>query len=137
MTHSFERRGDTTIVFVGAQLTIDDQDELTRIVGDELERGSRKFILDFNRTSRIDNAGISTLLSVLQRVRAAASELRATHLNADLRRFFELTRLDSYFTRVDDDDDGGATRVATLPTRPSGPVAGAAEDDFPDREPGN
>jgi anti-sigma B factor antagonist len=65
---------------------------------DSLDRGDRKFLLDFAKTAYVDSSGLGALVSISKKVREVGGDLRLAGLNEDLRALFELTKLDTLFT---------------------------------------
>ena len=59
---------------------------------DELERGERKFLVDFGQTGYIDSSGLGVLVSLSKRIREQNGDLRLSNLNDDLKTLFELTK---------------------------------------------
>ena len=59
---------------------------------DEIERGERKFLVDFSQTGYIDSSGLGVLVSLSKKIREHGGELRLTNLNEDLKTLFELTK---------------------------------------------
>src|SRR5687767_15669756 len=55
--------------------------EFRDLVLKELEKGHRKFMVDFTRTGYIDSAGLGVLISVSKQIRAEGGELVLTNLN--------------------------------------------------------
>lgn len=87
-----------TVVTVEGQLIVANRQELKQLLQDALDRGARKFLLDFTPTAYIDSSGLGALVSINRKVREAGGELRLAGLNEDLRSLFELTKLDTLFT---------------------------------------
>ena len=96
---SFEVRehNDVCVIDVAGQLIISNRQELKETILAELERGERKFLIDFDQADYIDSSGIGALISLSKRIRTAGGELRLANLNPDLRTLFELTKLDTHF----------------------------------------
>ena len=90
-------RGDVVMLDIGEQLVIRGRQEFRDMVIGELEKGGRKFVIDFARTGYIDSAGLGVLISVSKQIRAEGGELALTNLNDDLRSLFHLTKLDTLF----------------------------------------
>lgn len=86
------------VVAVEGQLIVANRQELKQLLQDALDRGDRRFVLDFTPTAYIDSSGLGALVSVNRKVREAGGELRLAGLNEDLRALFELTKLDTLFT---------------------------------------
>jgi len=97
MGFSVKKDGDTCVVQVEGQLIVGNRQELKQRVLDELERGERKFLVDFRETGYIDSSGLGVLVSLSKRIRELDGELRLSNLNEDLRSLFELTKLDTLF----------------------------------------
>lgn len=88
---------DVVRLDIGEQLVVRGRQEFRDLVVGELEKGHRRFIVDFARTGYIDSAGLGVLISVSKQVRAEGGELVLTNLNEDLRSLFHLTKLDTLF----------------------------------------
>jgi len=105
MSFSMHRQGDVLVVDVEGQLIVGNRQELKQKVLDELERGERKFLIDFSRTGYIDSSGLGVLVSLSKKIREQGGELRLANLNEDLRTLFELTKLDTLFNIADTRDE--------------------------------
>jgi anti-sigma B factor antagonist len=88
---------DVLVVAVVGQLVVGNRQEFKQLVLDEIERGARRIVVDFNETGYVDSSGLGALVSLNKRLREAGGELRLASLNEDLRTLFELTRLDTLF----------------------------------------
>jgi anti-sigma B factor antagonist len=122
VSFSITKRGDTVVVDVEGQLVVGNRQELKQAVLEEVERGERKFVVDFSQTGYIDSAGLGILVSVSKKVRESGGELRLANLNDDLRTLFELTKLDVLFQFAEPEGGGGGAeaRVTTPRPRPGG-----------------
>ena len=89
------------IVTVDGQLIVGNRQELKQKITEALEKGERKFLIDFTNTGYIDSSGLGVLVSLSRKIREADGELRLAGLNEDLRTLFELTKLDSLFSIAD------------------------------------
>ncbi len=89
------------VMAVEGQLLVANRQELKQLLQDALDRGDRRFVLDFTPTAYIDSSGLGALVSVNRKVREAGGELRLAGLNEDLRALFELTKLDTLFVIAD------------------------------------
>src|SRR5215216_3539706 len=128
MSFSIAKQGDRIVVGIPDQLIIANRQELKQRVLDELERGARKFRIDFRDTGYIDSSGLGVLVSLSKKIREHAGEFRLSNLNDDLKTLFEPTKLDPIL-QIDDDGDDFASRPAPLRPRPPGPLEGTAEAD--------
>ncbi|MSR22273.1 MAG: anti-sigma factor antagonist [Gemmatimonadetes bacterium] len=97
MAFNVTRAGGVTVVDVDGQLIVGNRQELKQKVLDELEKGERKFLVDFTKTGYIDSSGLGVLVSLSKKIREQGGELRLSSLNEDLRTLFELTKLDTLF----------------------------------------
>ncbi len=84
-----------------AKFIVGNRQELKQKVLDELEKGERKFLIDFARTGYIDSSGLGVLVSLSKKIREQGGELRLANLNDDLKTLFELTKLDTLFQIAD------------------------------------
>lgn len=101
MVFQVQKSDDITIVDVDGQLIVGNRQELKQKVLEELERGERKFLIDFTNTGYIDSSGLGVLVSLSKKIREQEGELRLSGLNEDLRTLFELTKLDTLFIIAD------------------------------------
>jgi len=97
MSFAIHKEGDVCVVSVEGQLIVGNRQELKQKVLDEIERGDRKFLVDFSQTGYIDSSGLGVLVSLSKKIREHGGELRLTNLNEDLKTLFELTKLDTLF----------------------------------------
>jgi anti-sigma B factor antagonist len=100
------QEGDITVVDVDGQLIVGNRQELKQRVLDELEKGGRKFLVDFTETGYIDSSGLGVLVSLSKKIREVGGELRLSTLNEDLRILFGLTKLDTLFRIADSRQNG-------------------------------
>ena len=108
------RRGDDVLLNVGEQLVIRGRQDLRDAVFVELEKGAKRFVIDFSRTGYIDSAGLGVLISISKQVHAQGGELVLTNLNEDLRSLFHLTKLDTLFGIVEPGIDTTGTPIAPI-----------------------
>ena len=106
MSFTMTKHGTVVVVDVDGQLIVGNRQELKQKVLDELEKGERKFLIDFGRTGYIDSSGLGVLVSLSKKIREQAGELRLADLNDDLKTLFELTKLDTLFQIADNRDRG-------------------------------
>jgi anti-sigma B factor antagonist len=125
MAPTVTRRGDAVMLNIGEQLVIRSRQELRDAVIAELEKGERKFVVDFARTGYIDSAGLGVLISISKQIRAQGGELLLTNLNEDLRSLFQLTKLDTLFGIIEPGTDKAGPPVGfTPPSGADGPNRG-------------
>ena len=102
MSFSFSEIGGVTVVHVDGELIVGNRGDLKTGVLERLAGGARKFVVDFSDSTYIDSSGLGVLVSLSKKIREADGALRLAGLNEDLRTLFELTKLDTLFTIVDD-----------------------------------
>ena len=90
-------KDDVTLIEVGGQLIVGNRQLLKEQVLDQLERGDRKFIVDFSKTDYIDSSGLGVLVTLSKKIREQGGQLSLVGLSEDLRTLFELTKLDTLF----------------------------------------
>jgi anti-sigma B factor antagonist len=106
MGFTVRKQGEVCVVAVEGQLIVGNRQELKQKILDELERGARRFLVDFAQTGYIDSSGLGVLVSLSKRIRENKGELRLANLNDDLKTLFELTKLDTLFQISDSKDRG-------------------------------
>jgi anti-sigma B factor antagonist len=109
MSFEVQKSDGITIIDVKGQLIVGNRQELKQKVLDELETGSRRFLVDFAGTGYIDSSGLGVLVSLSKKIREQGGELRLANLNEDLRTLFELTKLDSLFHIASNRDEALAS----------------------------
>ena len=62
MTFTVTQHGDVNIVEVEGQLIVSNRQELKSKVLEQLDKGARKVLVDFGRTSYIDSSGLGVLV---------------------------------------------------------------------------
>ena len=97
MSFSIKKNAEVVVVDVEGQLIVGNLQELKQKVLDELEKGEKKFLIDFSQTGYIDSSGLGVLVSLSKKIREQGGELRLANLNDDLQTLFELTKLDTLF----------------------------------------
>ena len=90
-------RGDVTLIEIGGQLIVGNRQLLKQQVLEQLEEGSRKFVVDFSNTDYIDSSGLGVLVTLSKKIREKGGEISLSSLSKDLRTLFELTKLDTLF----------------------------------------
>lgn len=102
MGFSAGKEGAITVVHVDGQLIVGNRQELKQLIQESVDRGDRKFLLDFSKAAYIDSSGLGALVSISKKVRETGGDLRLSGLNEDLRSLFELTKLDTLFSITDE-----------------------------------
>ena len=76
MSFDVKKQNDVTVIDVEGQLIVGNRQELKQKVMEELERGARKFLIDFSSTGYIDSSGLGVLVSLSKKIREQGGELR-------------------------------------------------------------
>ena len=97
------------IVRVEGQHVVGNRNELKEHLQGLLEKGERRFLIDFAQTGYIDSSGLGALVALARKVREEGGDLRLSGLNEDLRSLFELTKLDTLFAISETPDQALAT----------------------------
>ena len=85
---------DVTIVVPRGELDMAAAEPLREALGELVDKGRTRLVLDLAGVGYIDSAGIGALVSGLKRARAVGGDLRLCGLGHDVRAIFALTRLD-------------------------------------------
>lgn len=109
MSFAIRKQGDVCVVDVDGQLIVGNRQELKQKVLDELDRGERRFLVDFSQTGYIDSSGLGVLVSLSKKIRESGGDLRLAGLNEDLKTLFELTKLDTLFQITNSRETGLAS----------------------------
>src|SRR6478672_1311233 len=97
MSFTIKKDSDVIVVAVEGPLIVGNRQALKQKVLAELEKGGRKFLIDFSSTGYIDSSGLGVLVSLSKKILEQGGELRLSNLNEDLRTLVELTKLDTLF----------------------------------------
>ncbi len=100
---SFTEKSEDGVLVVGVdgQLIVGNRHELKQKLGDALEAGTRRFVVDFSATGYIDSSGLGVLVSLARKIGESGGAIRLAALNTDLKTLFELTKLDTLFELFD------------------------------------
>ncbi len=110
-----ERNGNITIVTFTADPLRDVENVIEReldgfVAGD----GERHLLLDFTHVKSLNSVELGTLIALHKQVRAVGGQLTLFNLDAQLRRIFSVTRLDTLLAICREDRAGGDR----VPVRP-------------------
>jgi anti-sigma B factor antagonist len=97
MSFTTKKQDGVVIMEIEGQLIVGNRQELKQKMLDELEKGGKKFLIDFAKTGYIDSSGLGVLVSLSKKIREQGGDLRLANLNDDLKTLFELTKLDTLF----------------------------------------
>ena len=88
------QNGDVTVLEVAGEFTWDAVARFTEAADRAFAGGHRDFVVDLRNVEIIDSAGLETLTALQRRCEEQLGMVRFCGPDADLRKIFELTRLD-------------------------------------------
>ena len=101
---SVDRRGTISLIRVDGEVTVETAGELRDVILKEIEDGRIRIVIDLSKTTYIDSTGLGILISSLRKVGKEGGDLKILGpLPAQVRRIFELTRLNRVFEFYDDE----------------------------------
>ena len=80
MSFAIEKQGEIVVVDVEGQLIVGNRQELKQRVLDELEKGERKFLIDFSQTGYIDSSGLGELALAFCAAGSPQDQARISHV---------------------------------------------------------
>ena len=89
--------GDTAIVEVTGEVDMASASLLVRALGDAVQSGSGSLILDVQRLTYIDSAGLQALISTLQSMEELGREMVIAGCHGIFRKLMEIGRFDTRF----------------------------------------
>jgi len=90
-------RGDVVIIDAEGNPGLWGGDELPALVLELLEGGTRKFVLNLDRTPYLDSPGIGGIVRAYTTVAQRGGTLKLLHVHARIRYVLEITQLASVF----------------------------------------
>ena len=94
----YEKRDENLIVKVNGDIDAYHSGDFKKSVKEKIKEESFKvMIIDLENVPYIDSAGLGTLVSILRDTRTEGKELRLSGLRQNIKRIFEMTRLDKVF----------------------------------------
>lgn len=86
------------VISVSGDMDLHSAPELRDRLGDLVDGGVSRVLLDLSRTTFLDSMALGVLLSAKKRMTAAGGDLELVVSTPDVRRIFEITMLDRVFT---------------------------------------
>ena len=103
MSFSIKKQGDVVVVDVEGQLIVGNRQELKQKVLDELEKGEKKFLIDFSQTGYIDSSGLGELVSSYTTVRNKGGDVKLLKLTSKTKDLLQMTKLLTVLDVYDDE----------------------------------
>jgi anti-sigma B factor antagonist len=95
---------DVTVVDISGRITLGEGNvALREIVGDLLDKGRKKILLNLGEVQYVDSAGVGELVGTSKTVRSRGGELKLVNLSPRVRELFQMTRLFSVFSIEEDE----------------------------------
>lgn len=112
-----ERQADeVTVLALKGQMLLDDGDlAFGRKVGELLDRGRVKIVLDLAAVTYIDSSGVGMLAAKLKQVRARGGDMRLVHLTSRSQRLLGMMKLLIVFEVFEDE----AAAIRSFAARPT------------------
>jgi len=92
-----ERDSTVAVVAVSGDVDAATAPQLRQQFDELLGNGDQNFVIDLSGVAFMDSSGLATLVQLFKRVRIGHGDVRLCGLQPEVRRIFELTRLDRVF----------------------------------------
>jgi anti-sigma B factor antagonist len=92
-----ESQGAAAVFIVEGQVDLHTSPELRSHLRTALTNRANPLVVDLKAVSFIDSSGLATLIEALKSVGSYGGKLRLCGLNSDVRRLFDLARLNEVF----------------------------------------
>ena len=92
------------VVAVRGEIDLFTAPELKAALGDALEAGKTKIVVDLTQTTFLDSTALGVLIGAVKRLRSRDGQLVIVNTDANIAKTFEITGLDQIFTILDSRD---------------------------------
>ena len=99
-----EKNNDIAIVAMDGEINYDNSVQLRNAFLKITKEGINKVIVDFEKVTFIDSAGLATLIEMLQGLRKTKGKLLLCNVNKHTRGIFEITKIHKLITIYDNRD---------------------------------
>lgn len=97
---------DIIVIYPEGKITLGDGDmELGESVRIQLEEGSRKMVLNFDKVSYLDSSGVGELVGCYTRIREKGGELKLCGMSPRIFGLIKMTSLHSVFDVKETEDE--------------------------------
>jgi anti-sigma B factor antagonist len=90
-----DRRG---VVAVAGEIDLFTAPELKTALGEAIEGGRTRLVVDLTRTTFLDSTALGVLIGAVKRVRSSDGALTIVNTDPNIAKTFEITGLDQIFT---------------------------------------
>ncbi len=95
---------DKHVISVAGEIDLFTAPELKAALGDALESGRTKIVVDLSQTTFLDSTALGVLIGAVKRLRSRDGSLVIVNTDANIAKTFEITGLDQIFTILDTRD---------------------------------
>lgn len=85
------------LVVLSGSIHVEEAAQLSRIIGEYLDKGLGAFVIDLGGVDYIDSSGLGTLVSIQKRAMRQGGCVKIKNLNGLVEEVFELTQLKRVF----------------------------------------
>ena len=89
--------GSSFTIKIPKNFTVDEVSEFRTEINSLVNMGRIDFVIDFSECDFIDSTGLGALVSVYKKCAEHDGKIKLISLNAEVKKLFELTRLDRVF----------------------------------------
>jgi anti-sigma B factor antagonist len=86
------------VIEVSGEVDLFTAPELKTMIGEGLEKGASKVVIDLSETRFMDSSGLGVLIGAVKRLRDRDGQLTIVNVNENIAKTFEITGLDQIFT---------------------------------------
>ncbi|WP_205697441.1 STAS domain-containing protein [Conexibacter sp. SYSU D00693] len=90
--------GDRHVVAVRGEIDLFTAPEMKSALGDAIEAGRTKIVVDLSETTFLDSTALGVLIGTVKRLRSRDGRLTIVNTDASIAKTFEITGLDQIFT---------------------------------------
>jgi anti-sigma B factor antagonist len=102
------RLDDMVVLELSGRLSIFEQN-LRQLVRKLMERGDRNFLIDLANVSYLDLSGVGQLCMIYTMLHEGGGEMKLLRPTARIRKLLHITKLDTVFELLDDENDATGT----------------------------
>jgi anti-anti-sigma factor len=108
----------TLVVYVGGYLNSSLGEEVEKVVGAQVESGTRRLLLNFGQTRMVNSIGISFIIGVVEKLLEEQGRMAFCEVNGINRELFQLTGLAKHVRSFDTEEEA----LSFLSSGPADPV---------------
>ena len=104
------------VVAVGGEIDLFTAPELKAALGEALESGRTRIVVDLTETTFLDSTALGVLIGAIKRLRGRDGRMTIVNVDQNIAKTFEITGLDQIFTIRPTRDEAVAALDAEEPT---------------------